>query len=80
MVNLTADEAHKHPQSNLITRYIGSQSDVEVDIFSEQVEEDYTLVLCTDGLSALVSDNELREIVQHSGPQESAHHLAERAN
>jgi serine/threonine protein phosphatase PrpC len=38
------------------------------------------LVLCTDGISNQVSDDELREIVQRFGPQESVCHLVEQAN
>jgi serine/threonine protein phosphatase PrpC len=38
------------------------------------------LVLCTGGLSNQVSDDELREIEQRFGPQESVRHLAEQAN
>ncbi len=77
---LTPDQARGHPQSNIIYRCLGEKPDVEVDLFSEQVQEDDLLVLCTDGLSNLVSDEELREIVQQFGPEESVYHLIERAN
>jgi serine/threonine protein phosphatase PrpC len=77
---LTPDQARGHPQINLIYRCFGEKDDVEVDIFSEAVQEGDLLVLCTDGLSNLVSDEELREIVQQFGPQESVYHLVERAN
>ena len=77
---LTSDQAHGHPQSNLIYRCFGEKADVEVDLFSEAVQEGDLLVLCTDGLSNLVGDEELREIVQRFGPQESVYHLVERAN
>ena len=51
-----------------------------MDLFSEQVQEGDLLVLCTDGLSNQVSDEELREIVQRFGPRESVYHLIEQAN
>lgn len=77
---LTPDQARDHPQSKMIYRCFGERADVEVDLFSEAVQEGDLLVLCTDGLSSLVSDEELREIVQQFGPQESVYHLVELAN
>jgi len=77
---LTPDQARGHPQRNLIYRCFGEKADVEVDLFSEAVQEGDLLVLCTDGLSNFVSDEELQEIVQRFGPQESVYRLVERAN
>ncbi len=77
---LTEDQARTHAQRNVITRCLGTQADVEIDVFPEPIEEKDALVLCTDGLSGLVSDDEIRRIVDQSGPQESVYHLVERAN
>lgn len=77
---LTEDQARTHAQRNVITRCLGTQPDVEIDVFPEQLEESDALVLCTDGLSGLVSDDEIRRIVAQSAPQESVYHLVERAN
>lgn len=77
---LTPDQAREHPQRNMIYRCFGEKADVEVDLFSEAVQEGDLLVLCTDGLSNLVSDEELQKIVQQFGPQESVYHLVDRAN
>ncbi len=77
---LTEDQARIHAQRNVITRCLGTQQDVEVDVFREQLQEGDTLVLCTDGLSGLISDEELMRIVEVSIPQESVYHLVERAN
>lgn len=77
---LTEDQARTHAQRNVITRCLGTQSDVEVDVFREPVQEGDILVLCTDGLSGLISDEELMRIVERSVPQESVYHLVERAN
>jgi len=49
-------------------------------LFTEQVQDGDLLVLCTDGLSGLVNDDEVRAIVQQYQPEESVHHLVERAN
>ncbi len=77
---LTEDQARSHAQRNVITRCLGTQAEVEVDVFSEQVEEGDTIILCTDGLSGQVDDNDLRAIVNQYVPQESVYHLVERAN
>src|ERR1700730_1722699 len=77
---LTEDQARTHAQRNLITLCLGTQADVEIDVFPEPIEENDALVLCTDGLSGLVTDDEIRRIVDQSGPQESVYHLVERAN
>src|SRR5712691_3367082 len=77
---LTEEQARGHEQRNLITRCIGSKPDVEVDVFTEQVQGGDVLVLCTDGLSNLVSNDEIAAIVEQFGPQESVSHLIERAN
>jgi len=77
---LTPNQAREHPDRNMIYRCLGMSADVEVDLFSEVVQEGDLLVLCTDGLSNLVRDEELQEIVQQFGPQESVYHLVDRAN
>ena len=77
---LTDDQARTHAQRNVITRCLGTQADVEIDVFSEQLEEGDSLVLCTDGLSGLVNDEEILRIVNQYVPQESVYHLIERAN
>jgi serine/threonine protein phosphatase PrpC len=77
---LTEDQARSHAQRNVITRCLGTQSEVDVDVFTEQLEEGDSLILCTDGLSGLVGDDELRVIVDQFVPQESVYHLVERAN
>ena len=77
---LTEDQARTHAQRNVITRCLGTQAEVDVDVFHEELREGDCLVLCTDGLSGLVSDEELQHIVDQFVPQESVYHLVERAN
>ena len=77
---LTEDQARTHAYRNVITRCLGTQPDVEVDVFGELLQEGDCLVLCTNGLYHLVSDNEIRRIVGQEVPQESVYHLVERAN
>ncbi|HWZ19845.1 MAG TPA: Stp1/IreP family PP2C-type Ser/Thr phosphatase [Ktedonobacteraceae bacterium] len=77
---LTEEQARTHAQRNVITRCLGTQAEVDVDVFHEALHEGDSLVLCTDGLSGLVSDEELQRIVEQFVPQESVYHLVERAN
>ncbi|HEU5382607.1 MAG TPA: Stp1/IreP family PP2C-type Ser/Thr phosphatase [Ktedonobacteraceae bacterium] len=77
---LTEEQARTHAQRNVITRSLGTQQDVEIDIFRETLEEGDTLVLCSDGLSGMVSDEEVQHTVEQFVPQESVYHLIERAN
>jgi len=78
--NLTPEEARDHPKRNIIYRCLGEDKNVEVDLFTEQVQDGDLLVLCTDGLSGLVTDDELRATVQQYRPEESVQRLVERAN
>jgi serine/threonine protein phosphatase PrpC len=77
---LTEDQARTHAQRNVITRCLGTQAEVDIDVFQEELNDGDSLVLCSDGLSGLISDEELRRIVDQYLPQESVYHLVERAN
>ena len=77
---LTKEQAADHPQRNLITRCLGEHDHVEVDTYTEKVQPGDLILLCTDGLSALVSDEDIAAIVRQNEPQESVRRLIERAN
>lgn len=77
---LTEEQARTHAQRNVITRSLGTQPDVEIDLFREVLEDGDTLLLCSDGLSGFVTDEELMRTVDQFVPQESVYHLIERAN
>jgi protein phosphatase len=77
---LTEDQARTHENRNVITRALGTSPDVDVYLTSAQLQAGDTLVLCTDGLHTLVSEQEIRDIVEHYTPEESAKRLVARAN
>ena len=77
---LTEDQARSHAQRNVITRCLGTQADVEVDVFAEPLQEGDSFILCSDGLSGFISDEDLQTIISKYVPQESVYHLVERAN
>jgi protein phosphatase len=64
----------------VITRALGTKPDVDVYLTSAQLHAGDTLVLCTDGLHTLVSEQEMRDIVEHYTPEESAKRLIALAN
>lgn len=76
---LTPEQANHHERRNVITRALGIEPDVEVDIFEEAVEEGDALILCTDGLSGLVDEAEMLQIVETYQPEESVRQLIARA-
>jgi len=77
---LTLEQARAMGKNNLITRCLGTRAEVDVDLFTEQVQAGDVLVLCTDGLTNLVSDDEIGTIVEQYDSQESTHRLIECAN
>ncbi len=77
---LTEEQARNHAQRNVITRCLGTQADVDIDVFPEPLDENDALVLCSDGLSGYISDEAILNTVEQAGPQESVYHLIEQAN
>ena len=56
---ITADEARTHPSRSIITRALGSDPDMYADHFSLEVNNGDRIILCSDGLSSMISDSEL---------------------
>ncbi len=67
---ITPEQARQHPQKNLITRALGAESKLRADLFRKPMEPGDALLLCSDGLSNMVSDQELLYEVLHGGPAE----------
>lgn len=64
MGELAKDAAKDHPDKNIITRAVGAAQDVDVDFFEvELYPQDYVL-MCSDGLTNMVEDEDIRRIVQ----------------
>ena len=60
---ITQEDMRTHPQRNLITRAIGIGLSVETDIFDCEWMQDEILLLCSDGLSGVLTDDEIRAIL-----------------
>ncbi|MCD6554231.1 MAG: Stp1/IreP family PP2C-type Ser/Thr phosphatase [Anaerolineae bacterium] len=77
---LTQEEARGHIYRSVITRCLGHKPDVEVDIFERDLQPGDALVLCTDGLTNVVSEEEIWREVTSREPQAAAEALVSRAN
>jgi PPM family protein phosphatase len=64
--DLTRDQAAEHPQKNLITRALGADEEVDVDTAVLSVEAGDRILLCSDGLSDMVSEAGISEILTES--------------
>jgi serine/threonine protein phosphatase PrpC len=60
---MTPEQAANHPSKNVISRALGAEQGVEVDMKTMEVEEGTEFLLCTDGITRHVSDNELRQLL-----------------
>lgn len=82
---VTPEEALSHPQSHVLTRCLGAEPRLQLDLQeywiweSSENEPQDKLVLCTDGLYSLVSDQEIADVVSKNSPQESCAQLVELA-
>lgn len=72
--DLTPDEARVHPHKNLITRALGAEAELRADLFEVTTEPGDYIVLCTDGLSNVVSEQEILYEVIFGGPEEDCCH------
>jgi protein phosphatase len=79
---LTEDEAAVHPHRSVITRALGTDADVEVDTLTLRAVPGDLVLLCSDGLSAMVRDEEIARVlsVTDGAPAEAAEALVAAAN
>ncbi len=79
--SLTAEKARNHPEKNVITRAVGAEKDLDVDFFTVTLQEGDVVLLCTDGLTNMVEDGKILEIVsEKTGLGDRARHLVQEAN
>jgi protein phosphatase len=66
MGKLTVEEAKNFPQKNIILRALGQQRQVDVEVNRHVPEEGDVILLCSDGLSGMVTDERMEEILQRT--------------
>ncbi len=75
------EEAKFHPDKNIITRAIGASNKLEIDFYEYRLKKEDVLLMCTDGLSNMVEDEEMLRIVKSSRDVvEAVERLIEKAN
>jgi protein phosphatase len=78
---LTEAQAAEHPQRSIITRALGPEPEVEVDTFSYPMQVGDVLLLCSDGLTSMVSEVRVAEILRGAATlDEAADRLIDEAN
>ncbi len=69
---LTEEEAQNHPMRNIITRAIGTDESVEVDVLVEERRKGDLWLACSDGLHGLVDDRQMRDALRQYAPEKAA--------
>ena len=59
---LSRDDARYHPKKNMITRAVGIENKVDIDFFDSEIGEKTKILLCSDGLTNMIEDEEIMEI------------------
>ncbi len=79
---LTPEQAQRHPMRNIVTRALGNQAHVDVDVIEEPIQPGDIFALCSDGLNGMLSDEEIRQtLLDHqAAPQAACRALVDRAN
>jgi serine/threonine protein phosphatase PrpC len=60
---MTPEQAANHPSKNVISRALGAEQGVEVDMKTMEVEDGTEFLLCTDGITRHIPDNEIRQLM-----------------
>ena len=78
---ISAEEAWGHPRRNIVTRSIGSDPNLEVDTYIEDLAAGDQILLCSDGLNTMIRDPEIERIMNSKTDiQDKCHNLIKAAN
>ena len=78
---IKAEEARNHPDKNIITRAIGARDTIEIDFFHEELKSGDLILMCSDGLTNMLEDEEIGRILKTPGTiEERAERLIDAAN
>lgn len=79
---INRQEARVHPNKNIITRALGAGDEVKPDFFEVNLEEGDIILMCSDGLTNMLEDEDIKSIVKEYGEniEEAASTLVKRAN
>lgn len=77
---ITKEEFDNHPIKNIITRALGVAENVDIEFDTVEIEPHDVLILCTDGLSSMVSSKDILDIYSKTGFESFVSRLIEKAN
>ncbi|MCI7813460.1 MAG: Stp1/IreP family PP2C-type Ser/Thr phosphatase [Lachnospiraceae bacterium] len=78
---INREQARNHPDRNIITRAVGVKKEVKIDFFDMRLHRGDLILMCSDGLSNMLEDSEIEEIIKKGGElSEIAKELVRRAN
>jgi protein phosphatase len=77
---ISKEEAKNHPNKNIITRAIGVDSGLEIDCYAREIAKGDIVLLCSDGLSNMLDDSDIKNIVVSNPLDKIANVLVEAAN
>ncbi|MCQ2539105.1 MAG: Stp1/IreP family PP2C-type Ser/Thr phosphatase [Acetatifactor sp.] len=78
---IAREDARNHPDKNIITRAVGVGNSVRIDFFEHKIKEDDIILMCTDGLTNMLIDEEIQSVLlSERNIEEKAEELVRRAN
>lgn len=78
---ITREEAEVHPHRNVVTRALGTEADVQVDVEDVSLMDGDRVLLCSDGLFAMVTEEQIQAILETDpDPQKASDRLVKAAN
>lgn len=78
---IAKEDARLHPDKNIITRAVGALEEIEIDFFEEELVFGDEILMCSDGLTNMIEDEQIRQIIKtREDVSEQADKLIETAN
>lgn len=60
---ISQQQAQHHPQKNVITRALGTEADIDIDIYTQKLSNNDSVLLCTDGLTNMLDDETIITVI-----------------
>ena len=76
---ITEEEAKNHPKKNVLTKALGTTSDIEVIVNTLNIKDNDIFLFCSDGLTNMVSDEDIFKIVKENSPEDARDKLLDLA-
>lgn len=77
--DITKEEANNHPRKNILTQAVGTAKEVEIQVLNQSIQSNDIILLCSDGLTNLVTNDEISQILQSYQIEECAEKLLDTA-